>query len=73
MASHCPNCGSAFLPDALFCRKCGTKRPQAKSCSEVVKLLKLQLLSWCFDCYRLSLVVMKTEKKVHLKRGTGKC
>eukprot|EP00434_Breviolum_minutum_P044267 symbB.v1.2.039522.t1/scaffold6623.1/size16640/3 len=29
MASHCPNCGSAFLPDALFCRKCGTKRPQA--------------------------------------------
>lgn len=40
---------------------------------EVVKLLKLQLLSCCFDCYRLSLVVMKTEKKVHLKRGTGKC
>jgi len=29
MASHCPNCGNAFLPDALFCRKCGTKRPQA--------------------------------------------
>jgi len=28
-ASHCPNCGSAFLPDALYCRKCGTKRPQA--------------------------------------------
>eukprot|EP00913_Durusdinium_trenchii_P014678 g13771.t1 len=27
-ASHCPNCGSAFLPDSNFCRKCGTKRPQ---------------------------------------------
>lgn len=36
---------------------------------EVVKLLKLQLLSWCFFV-ALSLVVMKTDKKVHLKWGT---
>lgn len=28
-ASTCANCGSTFLPDALFCRKCGTRRGQA--------------------------------------------
>eukprot|EP00439_Symbiodinium_sp_Y106_P078541 s258_g17.t1 len=27
-ASTCGNCGSTFLPDALFCRKCGTRRGQ---------------------------------------------
>eukprot|EP00438_Fugacium_kawagutii_P000875 Skav218507 [mRNA] locus=scaffold1564:100037:101053:+ [translate_table: standard] len=29
LASYCTNCGADFLPDALFCRKCGAKRPQA--------------------------------------------
>jgi len=26
-AQICPTCGSAFIPDSLFCRKCGERRP----------------------------------------------
>jgi len=31
LAPSCPSCGNVYLPDAVFCRKCGHKRPNATS------------------------------------------
>lgn len=31
----CAACGSVFMPDAVFCRKCGTKRPEADQAGDV--------------------------------------
>lgn len=70
MASHCPNCGSAFLPDALFCRKCGTKRPQAKSWSrEAAEVTTVVLLFWLLQIVPCS---DENRKKGALKAGYWK-
>eukprot|EP00931_Biecheleriopsis_adriatica_P122952 TRINITY_DN98004_c0_g1_i1.p1 TRINITY_DN98004_c0_g1~~TRINITY_DN98004_c0_g1_i1.p1 ORF type:complete len:819 (-),score=253.89 TRINITY_DN98004_c0_g1_i1:67-2523(-) len=32
---HCPQCGNHYLPDAVYCRKCGLERKQAKGAHKV--------------------------------------